>query len=67
MSRKRSQPVERISVNQADAARMVGVTARTIRNWEKDKLIVGTKVKGVRLYPVVKLRELAGAGNGVSH
>lgn len=53
-----------ISLSQEKAARAVGVTSRTLRNWEKEGLIAGRRVRpgGVKLYPLDKLRELVGAG-----
>lgn len=51
-----------LSMNQVEAARALGISDRTLRRWEKRKLIVGRRVGGgVRLYPIDRLRELAGA------
>jgi hypothetical protein len=54
-----------IALNQQDAARAIGVTDRTLRNWEARGLIAGRRVAGgVRLYAVEDLRRLAGGGGG---
>ena len=37
-----------------------GVSDRTIRRWERAKLIEGKRIRGVKLYPLAKLEELAG-------
>lgn len=53
--------VEPITLNQTDAAKAIGVTDRTLRNWERAKLITGRRAaKGVRLYAVEDLKKLAG-------
>lgn len=52
---------ERIAVSQTEAARLIGVTDRTIRNWTKAGLLTGKRVRGVRLYPVEQLKQLVGA------
>lgn len=55
-----SEEQERLTIKQIDAAKAVGVTDRTIRNWEKRGLITGKRQQGVKLYPYAKLKELAG-------
>lgn len=49
-----------LALPQTKAAKAMGVTDRTLRNWEKAGLIVGTYCGGVKLYPVSRLKELAG-------
>lgn len=50
-----------IAMNQTKSAAAVGVTDRTIRNWEKRGLISGRRVGGgVKLYPIEDLRKLVG-------
>jgi DNA-binding transcriptional MerR regulator len=50
-----------IAMNQTKAARAVGVTSQTIRNWEKRGLISGRRAaNGVKLYAVEDLQKLAG-------
>ena len=57
---KRTNP-ERIAVSQADAARLLGISDWTIREWEKRGLVAGKRVNnGKRLYPLARLKELAG-------
>jgi DNA-binding transcriptional MerR regulator len=48
------------TIKQVDAAKRYGVTDRTIRRWEREKLIQGKRVCGVKLYPVKALDELCG-------
>lgn len=54
-----------IALPQAKAAKAVGVTDRTLRNWERDGRIVGKRCGGVKLYPMEQLKELAGIGEEV--
>lgn len=60
MAENETQP-DAIAVPQVKAARMLGVTDRTIRNWDKAGIIKGTKVDGVKLYQVAELKKLVGA------
>lgn len=56
-----SEKVEQIALPQTQAARAIGVTDRTLRNWERRGLIAGRRAAGgVKLYPVSELRRLAG-------
>lgn len=48
------------TIKQVDAAKRYGVTARTLRNWERKGLISGTKVEATRLYRVEQLNKLTG-------
>jgi hypothetical protein len=53
--------MDRLSVSQKQAAEMLGVTVRTLFNWEQRGLIRGERpAGGVKLYPLARLRELAG-------
>lgn len=54
----------RIAMTQVQAARALGVSDRTIRNWTKQGLICGKRVGGVVLYAVEDLRRLAGVTGG---
>jgi DNA-binding transcriptional MerR regulator len=57
----KKKPTEPLTVSQADAARLVSVTDRTIREWERKKLIKGERVNGgKKMYPLAKLKKLAG-------
>lgn len=49
---------DKIAVKQEEAARMMGVTSRTFRNWEKKNLVAGKKIGGVKLYPVEELKRM---------
>jgi hypothetical protein len=49
-----------LAVPQVEAARLLGVTDRTIRNWDRAGVLVGRKVRGVKLYPVAELKKVAG-------
>lgn len=51
---------EQMTITQADASRRYGVSDRTIRRWDRAKLIEGKRVRGVKLYPLKKMDELAG-------
>jgi excisionase family DNA binding protein len=51
-----------IGVNQTEAARLLGVTDRTLRNWERSGRLRAAKVGRLRLYPVESLRRLVGEG-----
>jgi DNA-binding transcriptional MerR regulator len=48
------------TITQVNAAERYGVSDRTIRRWEKAGWISGTRVRGVKLYPVKKLEKLVG-------
>jgi len=52
---------EPISVKQVEAAKLIGVTDQTIRNWERQGKIKGTRVGGAKLYPFADLKRLVGA------
>lgn len=54
------QPAGPLAVTQIQAAKSLGVTDRTIRNWEKQGRLIGRRVGGVKLYPWTRLCELAG-------
>lgn len=57
--------MEPVAVSQADAARMLRISDRTLRRWEDRGLIEGRRNNnGVKLYPVKRVRELAGEHNG---
>lgn len=51
-----------ISLPQSKAAKALGITDRTLRNWEKAGLIEGHRPRpgGVKLYAIDKLRALVG-------
>jgi DNA-binding transcriptional MerR regulator len=49
------------TIKQIDAARKFGVSDRTLRRWEKRGLIKGTRVIGLKFYPLSDLRKLTGA------
>lgn len=46
---------EPITVKQVDAAEMAGVSERTIRRWDRQGLVCGKTVRGVRLYEVAAI------------
>lgn len=55
-----STKADPIALNQTQAARSLGVSDRTLRNWDKDGIVTGRKVGGgVKLYLVEDLRRLA--------
>lgn len=47
---------------QLGVAKHYGVSDRTIRNWEKRKLLTGVRVGGVKLYPKADVERLARKG-----
>ncbi len=49
-----------IAVSQETAARMLGVTARTLRNWERDGKVTPVMIGKLKRYRVADLRKLAG-------
>ncbi|HEV2294519.1 MAG TPA: MerR family DNA-binding transcriptional regulator [Tepidisphaeraceae bacterium] len=54
---------EPLAVNQTEAARLLRVTDRTLRNWEAKGLLVGQRVNGgVKLYPYEQVKQLVGIG-----
>lgn len=54
------QQVQPVAVSQADAARMLRISDRTLRRWEDRGLIEGKRNNnGVKLYPVEKVKALA--------
>jgi DNA-binding transcriptional MerR regulator len=57
-----AENVEPIALPQPKAAAALGVTVRTLRRWELRGLITATRPVpgGAKLYPVDKLKELAG-------
>jgi excisionase family DNA binding protein len=59
MTNEKTMP-QQLTATQVGAARMLGVSDRTIRRWESEGRIKAKQVGGVKLYPVKKLRELAG-------
>jgi len=54
---------EQQTIKQTDAAKRYGLSDRTIRRWEKAGLVQGKRVRGVKLYPLAKIDELAGLRN----
>lgn len=56
-----SPTISQATITQVDAAKRYGVSDRTIRQWEADGLIKGTKIRNLKLYSVSKLDELTGA------
>jgi len=52
--------VEQVTITQTNAAKRYGVTDRTLRNWEKEKRIKGTRVGGLKLYSIAELDKLVG-------
>jgi excisionase family DNA binding protein len=50
--------VETISMNSEQAARALGVTDRTLRNWRRSGILKPTKVGRKTLYNVEDLRNL---------
>ena len=55
-------PLSAIALPQHKAAKALGVSDRTIRNWERRGLIQGRRVGGkLRMYDVEALRALATA------
>lgn len=48
------------TINQIDASKRFGVSDRTLRRWERKGLIRGKRIGGIKLYPIHKLREIAG-------
>lgn len=62
MSTATAEPAAgRVTVTQTEAARMAGVSVRTISRWEEDGKLKSKKIGRLRLYPVKKLMELVGA------
>jgi len=59
-------PSAQISLPQHRAARSIGVTDRTLRNWDRRGLIRGKRCGGVKLYPVEDLKKLVTAGKEAS-
>jgi hypothetical protein len=55
---------EPLAVTQIQAARLLGVSDRTIRRWESLGLLKGNSVGGVRLYAIEKLKELIAGSTG---
>lgn len=56
---------EPLTATQVEAARLFGVTDRTIRRWEKKGLIHGRRINGgAKHYPYAKLKALAEGGDG---
>ena len=57
---------KRISLNQTEAARALGVTDRTLRNWDRRGIIKGRRLGGrLVLYDVEELRRLM-SGNWIT-
>lgn len=57
---------EPVSVNQLEAAKLLGISDRTLRDWERRGLITGRRPNGgAKLYPYDRVKELARA-NGRS-
>lgn len=52
--------IEPIAVTQTRAAKLLGITERTLRNWERCGLIAGKRVQGTKLYSYADLKKLAG-------
>jgi DNA-binding transcriptional MerR regulator len=52
--------VEQLAMPQVQVAKAVGVSTRTIHRWEKRGILKGQRVGGVKLYPVDKVKALAG-------
>lgn len=48
------------AISQTDAAKRYGLSERTIRRWEKARLVKGKRVLGVKLYPLKEIDALAG-------
>ena len=51
---------EPLSVNQTEAARLIGVPVRTLRQWTAQGKVNSGKVGRRRLYPMSELRRLSG-------
>lgn len=51
---------ERLTVTQAEAARMIGVSDRTIRQWERLGIIKGRQVRpgGAKFYELAAVKKL---------
>jgi hypothetical protein len=47
-------------IHQSEAAKRCGVSDRTVRRWERDGLIEGKRVRGLKMYPLKQLEDLAG-------
>jgi hypothetical protein len=51
---------ERLKLPQVKAAKALGVTDRTIRNWTKAKRLNPVRCGGVLLYPIEELEQIKG-------
>ena len=60
MRTKKLPAVSELTVTRREAARILGVSVQTIDRLEADKKITSKKLGRLRLFPVAKLKELAG-------
>ena len=56
-TKEKPQP---LSVNQQQAAELLGISARTLSRWEADGKVKSKKHRRIRLYPLSTLKRLAG-------
>lgn len=55
---------ERLAVSVKEAAAMLSVSEKTLRNWTKRGKLRCCQIEGRVLYPLAELRRLVGAGEG---
>ena len=55
---QQEKPIEPIAVNSANAAKMLGVSSKTLASWTKKGLIPHRRIGGRILYSVEGIKEL---------
>ena len=53
---------DRMAVKQVEAARLLGVSVRTLYKWDREGIITGKTIGGVKLYSIEKLKAFAPDG-----
>jgi len=56
-----TQQVERLAVSQREAATMLSISEKTLRNWTKTGRIKARKIDGRIIYPLDGLKEFLNA------